>query len=64
MPKKFIVSLVFTVNATDIFDSEDWLKYFLNEHGYVYFQGDKGNDVEDMHVDAHDMSVNVHEIVC
>ena len=63
--KKFIVSLVFTVDETDVMNSADRLEYFLREHGYFFFQGEKDNEyVEDTMVEAHEMSVIVREVDC
>lgn len=62
---KFVVGLIFAVDATDVFDTKERLEYFLREHGYFFFKGEVGNDyTEDTMIEAHEMSVTVHEVDC
>lgn len=68
MMKKFIVSLVFTVDETAEIKNAGKLEYFMCERGYVYFSGEErtplNNSVTDIMVEGHAMSINVTEIDC
>ena len=66
--KKFIVSLVFTVDETAEIKNVDKLRNVLEERGYLYFQVDhrnpSNNSIMDLMIEGHAMSINVTEIDC
>jgi len=67
MPKQFLVTLAFTVEANEEFNSEDSLRYYLRENGYLDFRGEK-RDYENNTINVvllalkSDVALGIHEI--
>lgn len=66
MHNKFLVQIAFVIDKTEEFSTEDRLRYFIEENGYVYFRGElrdeNNNTVNDVMIDGSAITLNVHEI--